>query len=294
MGEAEAPAAGSRAAGEVVAVPPGLKGARIATRDVTRTAIGEPMDPFLVVSRFEMRGPVFPPHPHAGFAVMTYILPESETGFRNQDSTGFSNVIAPGELHVTVAGRGLQHEETNLEDGRAALGLQIWIDLPAAHRQDAPSAFHLTGERVPVLRDERGTLRVLAGASNGMASPVSIPTRFRLIDAALEPGARFEQELAASETAFLLVLSGSARLGDRLVRPDEAAFTRPGGTRLTLSAGPEGARLVLLAGERLGQRPVLGGPFVASSAQELRGFRRAHAAGAMGPLVAFADQVAGS
>lgn len=282
----------SRITDTIISVPTGMDAPLITTRDVTRMAVGAQMDPFLIVSHFDMKGPVFPPHPHAGFAVMTYILPESETGFMNQDSTGFSNVIAPGELHLTVAGSGLQHEETNVVEGKLALGFQIWIDLPDAHRQDAPSAFHLKAPEVPVVTADGQTARVLAGASHGATSPVTIPTAFRLIDVTLDAGATFEQVLTSTETAYLHVLSGTATVGDETARAQTALFTQPGGTDLVVKAGADGARFMLFTGEPLEQEPVFGGAFVAGSAEELSGFKRAFAAGKMGHLTAFADKTA--
>ncbi|PRY92066.1 hypothetical protein BCF33_2760 [Hasllibacter halocynthiae] len=282
-----------RTAETIVAIPKGFDTPALSTRDVTRGLVGARMDPFLVASHFDMRGPVFPPHPHAGFAVMTYILPESETAFLNQDSTGFVNTIAPGELHVTLAGRGLQHEETNVVEGRSALGFQIWIDLPDANRQDAPRAIHVTNDRIPISEKGGARIRVVAGASNGMETQIGLPTPFRLVDATLAPGARFAQDLEDGEHAYLHVLSGEAAAGGGRARADEALFTAPGGTRLTVEAGAEGARLVLFAGCPLHREPILGGPFVASTVEELQGFRQAFAAGLMGALTAFADRRAG-
>ncbi|MCF6446043.1 pirin family protein [Nereida sp. MMG025] len=276
----------------IFTAPKGLDAPLISSHDVTRMNVGARMDPFLIASLFDMKGPVFPPHPHAGFAVMTYILPESETGFVNQDSTGFSNVIAPGELHVTVAGRGLQHEETNVVAGKSALGFQIWIDLPNDHRQDAPSALHLTDENVPSLVNDTQSIRVLAGASNGITSPVDIPTQFRLIDANLKKNAPFVQDLTPTETAYVHVLAGTVEVDGQMANAGDVIFTERGNETLAMKAGEQGARFMLFAGEPLHQEPRFGGPFVASNAEELAGFKRAFAAGHMGTLTAFADQKA--
>ncbi len=96
--------------------------ARLSSREVHQALSEQELDPFLVVSLFEMTGSVFPPHPHAGFSVATYILPESPVGFINQDSLGTRNEIRPGGLHATVAGSGVLHEEQPVRAGVAALG----------------------------------------------------------------------------------------------------------------------------------------------------------------------------
>ncbi len=96
-------------------------GERLMTRDAQTGVVGADLDPFIMVSLYAMRGPTFPPHPHAGFMVATYILPESRVGFINQDSLGTRNRIAPGALHITVAGRGVLHEEQPEIDGDLVL-----------------------------------------------------------------------------------------------------------------------------------------------------------------------------
>lgn len=275
---------------EVVTIPQGLNSPLISSRDVTRNLVGQRIDPYLIASLFDMKGPVFPPHPHAGFAVMTYILPESETGFRNQDSTGFSNVIAPGDLHVTFAGSGLLHEETNVVEGRSALGFQIWIDVPNSKRRDVPTATHLEHSNVPTIKDSNGVVRVVAGASNGLNTDVNIATAFRLIDVELNADGKFDQDLSTTETAYLHVTSGDLSVGETIAKAGEAVLTAREGTNVSVRAGANGARFVLFAGEPLHQQPVFGGPFVASDQEELSGFKLAFTAGEMGHLAAFENE----
>ncbi len=62
-------------------MPQGINSQKLVTHDLMASSLSGLMDPFLVVSLFEMRGPAFPPHPHAVFSVATYIFPESDIGF---------------------------------------------------------------------------------------------------------------------------------------------------------------------------------------------------------------------
>ena len=103
-------------------VPSGLTHPHLVTHDLTHATLGAALSPFLVISYFDMTGPVFSPYPNAGFSVATYILPDSPTGFWNQDRLGDNNAIAPGSLHWSVAGAGLMHEETVMRTGRLARG----------------------------------------------------------------------------------------------------------------------------------------------------------------------------
>jgi redox-sensitive bicupin YhaK (pirin superfamily) len=285
-----------RSVHSIVSIPVGLNRASIITRDVTTDLLGEGLDPFLVASLFDMRGPTFPPHPHAGFAVATYILPESESAFINQDSTGFSNRIAQGGLHATIAGRGVLHEETNETEGVPALGFQIWINLRAADKLVKPRPVTLEAADVPVVAQNGAVLRVLAGASNGAISPFSLPTPIRLVDVDLAPGARFEQALTATEQAFLWVVKGSAYVigedGRQKATGLEAVRLNFDGEKLVVEAGEDGARFMLFAGEPIREPVVLGGPFVGSTRDQIDQFWADFRAGRMGQLTPFGQKKA--
>lgn len=262
-------------------------GSRLVTRDAQLDANHPDLDPFLMVSLYAMRGATFPPHPHAGFMVATYILPDSEIGFVNQDSIGSRNRIAPGALHVTVAGRGVLHEEQPEVEGRLAQGFQIWIDLPEAQRERAPEALHLPPDQVPRVALPGVDVRVVLGRLAGVASPLTLPTAVSLFDVTMAPDARCELPLPQEDHAFVFMLGGSLDAGGRRAEAGELLRTRPDGALLALGAGAAGARFTVFAGTPLPQRRVMQGPFVASHAQQLMRFAADHASGRFGSLQPF-------
>lgn len=238
-----------------------------------------------------MAGPTFPPHPHAGFSVATYILPESPLGFINQDTLGNRNRIAPGALHVTVAGSGVQHEEQPERSGGLARGFQIWIDHAASAREMAPHALHLRADAVPVTERDGAQVRVVLGESSGLVSPLTIPTPVRLVDVTLAAGSTFRQGLQTGESAFVMVLSGALSVSDTTVGPGSVAITDRDGTELVATGGADGARLILFAGQPFNDQPrIQRGPFVASSPAQLQDFMSRFAATGFGRLVPFAGQ----
>jgi hypothetical protein len=268
----------------VETLPEQRHGGRLTTRDAGH---GLDLDPFLMVSLYAMRGATFPPHPHAGFVVATYILPESEIGFVNQDSLGTRNRIAPGALHATVAGRGVLHEEQPEVEGRLAQGFQIWIDLPQAERERAPEALHLEAERVPWVALSGADVRVVLGSLAGVTSPLSLPTAVSLFDVTMSPRARCELPLRSTDHAFAFVLAGAVDAGGRRATEGQLLRTRAGGDRLDLTAGGDGARLTVFGGTPLSQPRVAQGPFVAGSREQLARFAAAYAAGRFGTLEPF-------
>lgn len=277
---------------DIVSAPVSHHGPGLVTYDATEAVLGANMDPFIVVSLYDMAGPTFPPHPHAGFSVATYILPESPIGFINQDSIGHRNTIPPGALHVTMAGSGVLHEEQPEHAGQVARGFQIWIDHANGARAMPPSASTLHAKDVPMVVKNGATIRVVLGASNSAASPLEVQTAVRLIDVRLEPGAAFSQHLDRDENAFLMIHGGSAQVNGRHAQVGELVRTAADGETLSVTAAAEGARFTLFAGRPLRQVRAQRGPMVAGDQAELSRFMNAYAKGQFGVLTPFAEQPA--
>lgn len=271
-------------AASLFTMPTGIDRPELSTRDLMAATLGDRIDPFLVISLFDMRGPLFPPHPHAGFSVATYIFPESEIGFWNQDTLGNRNLIPPGALHLTVAGAGVMHEETVTRSGRTALGLQIWIDHADADREVAPAARHLAAADVPTATAEGVTRRVLLGTSDGLTSPIAAPQSARILDLDLQAGAVLEEAIPAGETAFAVIRAGELDTDAGLAGPGTALFSDGAALRL---AARGNARLTLFGGPPLRHAVIPAGPFVASTEAQAHAFRARYAAGGMGRLTAF-------
>jgi redox-sensitive bicupin YhaK (pirin superfamily) len=272
----------------LIAMPRGFDRPELKTHDLMVSAVGDLIDPFLVISLFEMTAPVFPPHPHAGFSVATYIFPESGIGFWNQDTLGNRNLIPPGALHLTVAGAGVMHEETVTRSGLSALGLQIWIDHAGGDREVTPAAMHLAAADVPTLERDGVVRRVLLGSSGGVTSPLAPPLAARIIDMDLRAGAVLNEPVPAGETAFAVVRAGRVETAAGPAGPGTAVFAK--GDTLHLTAATD-SRLTVFGGPPLRHAVIPAGPFVASTEAQARAFRARFGAGGMGQLVAF-DQAA--
>jgi redox-sensitive bicupin YhaK (pirin superfamily) len=265
-------------------------GPGLLTRDAGEDALGISLSPFIFVSLYDMTSPTFPPHPHAGFSVATYILPESAIGFINQDSLGSVNTILPGALHWTTAGSGIIHEEQPERPGAMAQGYQIWVDHANVDRQIKPAAHHLPSNAVPVSEQEGATIRVVLGSSNGLTSPMATPTLVRVIDVKLAANAQFMQQLDDGENVFVVMIGGEVTYGDTAFHTDDVASFGITGGDLMLTAGPDGARFTLFAGQPLNNLRMQRGPFVGRNAQELQGFMNRYAAGEFGQVTPFAQQ----
>lgn len=242
-----------------------------------------PTGHFLNIDHFHMSQPTFPPHPHAGFSAVTYMLEDSPGGFTNRDSRGDRTRIVPGALHWTRAGIGIIHEEIPEVPGVDCHGLQIFVKLPRELEEMPATAFHLEPHEVPEVVRAGARVRVLAGEFAGVASPIPQPVPLTLLDVQLAPAADLELALPAGHEAFALVLAGAGRLGDvRVVRDD--ALPLPAGATIRLVTDAEPLQLVLGHSPPLAHEVHWAGPFCMSDPARLGAARRRYQAGALGRL----------
>jgi redox-sensitive bicupin YhaK (pirin superfamily) len=238
-------------------------------------AAAHALDPVVIVDHFRMSEPTFPPHPHAGFSAVTYLFEDSEGGFVNRDSLGHTLPIEPGALHWTQAGSGVLHEEIPPVPGRAAHGLQIFVNSPAALKMSAPAMFHRRADEIAIVEPKPGArVRVVLGAFGGVDARIGAHTPITLLDITLSPHAALDVPLPVGERAFAVV-GGDA--------PHALRFADEGG-HVHLDGGAGGAHVALLSGRPIDEPMFPKGPFIGSSAAQVTDMIRRFQSGAMGAL----------
>jgi redox-sensitive bicupin YhaK (pirin superfamily) len=256
-------------AGQPTSDGDGVKLVRVLTQNLQRR-----LDPFLMLDAFgsDSRDDYiggFPDHPHRGFETVTYML---EGRMRHRDSAGNEGLLTNGAVQWMTAGRGVIHSEMpEQEDGRME-GFQLWLNLPARDKLCEPWYRDIPSAEIPEVQSEGVHVRVIAGQALGvqgaMQREATAPT---YLDLHLEPGARFDQALPAAHNAFVYVYRGSLVVADTEVPRQRMALlaNTPGSDGVVLTAGPEGARAVLIAGQPLNEPIAQYGPFVMNTNQEI-------------------------
>jgi redox-sensitive bicupin YhaK (pirin superfamily) len=244
--------------------------------------IGQPtlpmLDPFLLLDAFRsdqaedyIAG--FPPHPHRGFETVTYLL---DGRLRHKDNAGHEGVIEPGGIQWMTAGRGIVHSEMPEQENGLLEGFQLWVNLPAAHKMDAPSYQEFAVDQIPSeKRDDGVSVRVIAGTTaHGTRGPVLQPlTQPLYLDVRLPADAEFVETLPANHNAFVYVINGQVVASDtsdasvQLERDDLAILAH--GDSIGLRAANAGARFLLIAGLPLNEPVARGGPFVMTTRAQI-------------------------
>jgi redox-sensitive bicupin YhaK (pirin superfamily) len=229
------------------------------TRVIGTPALPE-LDPFLMLDEFGTDKPEdylagFPDHPHRGFETVTYML---DGRMRHRDNHGNEGLLTPGSVQWMTAGRGLVHSEMPEQESGRMRGFQLWVNLPAREKMTDPRYQEFAAERIPQVQPAQGvSVKVIAGSVGDVSGPIVQP--------ATDP-------LYLDINAFAYVFEGGVTVGEganaRVLAQSELAVLG-GGPQLQLQAGPQEARLILVAGRPLGEPVARHGPFVMNTRQEL-------------------------
>ncbi|GAB3883357.1 pirin family protein [Microbispora bryophytorum] len=286
----------------VTTAPSGFEGEGFPVR---RAFAGVPqamLDPFIHMDQMgeveyapgEPKGT--PWHPHRGFETVTYII---DGVFEHQDSNGGGGTITNGDTQWMTAGAGLLHIEKPPEhlvvSGGLFHGIQLWVNLPRAHKFHLPRYQDIRAREAALLASADGgaLLRVIAGELDGHAGPGVTFTPITMVHATVSPGARLDLPWNPEFNALAYILAGQGSVGAerRPVRKGQLAAFGAGGS-LTLAADTAQPQAepnleVLLLGGRPIREPVAHyGPFVMNTRAEIVQALEDYQAGRLGVIPA--------
>jgi redox-sensitive bicupin YhaK (pirin superfamily) len=278
----------SRGLAEVVTLPPpgpGFIGDGHTAIHVIDPARFAHNDPFIMLADDRVDLPpgqrAGGPHPHAGFEILTFAV-EGEARDRDE------GLLRAGDVLWMTAGSGVIHNEDLEPLGKVRI-LQLWVTLPSASRWAAPRFEHVGREDAPIRQEPGVEARVYSGSSGAISSPSHTYLPMTVVDIRLAPNAAFQQEVPASYNGFLYPLEGQLVVdGERSQRlsPGHIGWLEFGGpsTTVRLTAGQDGCRVILYAGQRQDVPIVTHGPFVGETRSDLVRLSTAYAQGRM-PLI---------
>jgi redox-sensitive bicupin YhaK (pirin superfamily) len=229
-------------------------------------------DPFLLLDDFRadkredfIAG--FPWHPHRGIETITYVL---RGVVEHGDSLGNKGTIGSGDVQWMTAGGGIVHQEMPKGDEQEHMwGFQLWANLPASRKMMDPRYRDVTSDQIPEVKLEDGTaIKVICGKIGYIEGPVTdIMIEPEYLDVTVPLGVTFNHPTPRDHTVFAYVFQGG-------IAHDEPAANRSlvlfgEGDRLSVTAGPEGARFLLVSGKPLREPIAWAGPIVMNTREEL-------------------------
>jgi redox-sensitive bicupin YhaK (pirin superfamily) len=207
------------------------------------------------------------PHPHIGLATITYLI---DGEILHRDSLGSVQAIRPGAVNWMSAGSGIVHSERSPDDARhggaGLFGLQLWVALPAAQEESAPSFVHHDADAIPSGQIDGVTVRQIVGIMDGLASPVKTLSEMVYAEISMPPGSRYSVPSEQIERAFYLI-DGAVTVDGQPFGPSELVILKPH-AEIVLAA-ERGARLVLVGGEPFPEQRLIYWNFVSSRADRI-------------------------
>ena len=252
-------------------------------------------DPFLLFDDFRNDRPDdyqagFPWHPHRGIETITYVLAGT---VEHGDSLGNKGKMGAGDVQWMTAGSGIMHQEMPQGDERGRMhGFQLWANLPSSLKMTAPRYQDIPAAVIPEVTDDDGThVRVITGEFWGKNGPVEgVAADPRYLDVFVPPGKRKTLPVEVGRHAFAYVFEGSGTFsgasqpfgvlteketpaGETLVREqtgNRSLVVFDTGDEVTVQAGDEGIRFLLVSGKPIEEPVAWYGPIVMNTQAELQ------------------------
>lgn len=243
---------------------------------IVHRTIGTPAlrsyDPFLLLDHIGSENPDdyiagFPAHPHRGFNTLTYII---DGEMEHTDSMGNTGNLGAGGAQWMKAASGVIHSEMPKQEDGLLRGFQLWINLPAANKMDAPEYQEYPAEAFPVLEKSGYRVKVIAGSLEKTVSPiVDNITQVIFLDVLVEPDRPFHYVLPEGNTSFLYIFEGDGQINGKTVATHTLVTLDGASTAPVFTAGRQGARLILISGRPIREPIVQHGPFVMNTREEI-------------------------
>ena len=255
----------------------------------------EAFDPFLMFDDFRNDDPRhyqrgFPWHPHRGIETITYVLSGS---VEHGDSLGNRGILSGGDVQWMTAGSGILHQEMPRGDAQGRMhGFQLWANLPSQLKMTTPRYQDVTSADIPLIQDDDGTIvKVIVGEFWGKRGPVDgIAAEPQYLDIFVPAGRRKTFRIDTRRRAFAYVFEGAGNFRDagkpqgvlleKEVKGEEVNIRDLSGNRtlvrfgageeVTVTAGPQGIRFLLISGAPIQEPVAWHGPIVMNTEAEIR------------------------
>jgi redox-sensitive bicupin YhaK (pirin superfamily) len=279
----------------VITATPTIEGAGVKLQRAFGFGETEEFDPFLLFDDFRNERPAdyiagFPWHPHRGIETITYVLAGEVS---HADSLGNQGKMGAGDVQWMTAGSGILHQEMPHGDPQGRMhGFQLWANLPSRLKMTAPRYQDVVSKDIPEVVDDDGTtVRVVCGEFWGKKGPVDgIAADPRYLDVWVPAGRKKTLPVETTRHAFAYIFEGSGTFRDAsapfgvlteagdprnpdVVRDEMGnrtlvVFDR--GDEVTVQAGAQGIRFLLVSGRPLEEPVAWYGPIVMNTRAELR------------------------
>ncbi|RAJ82342.1 hypothetical protein CLV59_104569 [Chitinophaga dinghuensis] len=212
------------------------------------------------------------PHPHRGFAPVTFML--QGQGF-HRDNAGNAMTVTAGDVQWMFAGKGILHSEGPseefLEKGGIYELLQLWFNVPAANKFDAPYYQYVPGSTMPVVVNEGGVhLTLIGGEYGGQTGPLKNFTPITAIWGTIHAEKEFRLHAKPGYWTLLYVIDGNLLVNGTSVDGYHlVVFDKEDPHTEVLLQATETTRILYLSAEPLNEPVAAKDNFVMNTQEEI-------------------------
>ncbi|NML20276.1 pirin family protein [Pseudoflavitalea sp. G-6-1-2] len=211
------------------------------------------------------------PHPHRGFSPVTFML--QGEGF-HKDNAGHQGVVGAGGAQWMFAGKGLLHSEGPtdkvLKNGGIQEFVQVWLNVPAAHKWDEPYYQNASKEQMPSVLQQPGTdLKLVSGNFDGQKGPLEKSfTPIISVMGSISQGTSLKVPVTPGYWTLLYIAKGELTVNDTNKVAEHNLIIFEKDNNEFLIQAEEDSTILLLSGEPIDEPVAAKDNFVMNTAEE--------------------------
>jgi quercetin 2,3-dioxygenase len=237
------------------------------------------LDPFIFLNHHgpqvyspNNNGLPFGPHPHRGIETVTFII---EGDILHKDNSGHQSVIKAGGVQWMRAGKGLIHSEVSSDEFKKNGGpleiLQLWVNIPAAHKMSEPFYGGLQHDEIPTVKseDQKISVQVISGEWEGKKGAFEAVCNATVTCVYLKETGIMTFRIPADHTLLFYVVSGKVNINSKETGRLSLVEFGEGEENISILADADSV-IILGHAKPLNEPVAFGGPFVMSTEEEIR------------------------
>lgn len=226
------------------------------------------------------------PHPHRGFAPVTFIL--QGEGY-HKDNAGHYETVKAGDVQWMFAGKGLLHSEgpteKMLKEGGVQEFIQLWINVPKADKWKDPTYQAARKEELPeILKQDGVHFRLASGSFDGETGPIKTLSPVITSLGEIAKGKKLNLQAIPGYWTLLYLIKGKITVNDKPgIEPFNLIIFEKENSEIDVEA-LEDSQVLLLSAEPINEPVTAKDNFVMNTAEEIEQAFKDYEAGKFGTL----------
>ena len=145
--------------------------------------------------------------------------------------------------------------------------------MPKAHKNTPPKYQYLLKDKIPVVNfaNDGGYARIIAGEFEGVKGAASVFSGMNVFDIVINANSEAKFSVPSSHSLSMVVLRGKASFnGEYVAKAGQLVGFEFEGGEVSVKAGDEEVKILLLSGEPIDEPIVDYGSFVMNTTEEIR------------------------